>query len=249
MPSSPSWRMTAEPLASTATQPRLPHVHMHVGLPDARGCGRCRRRGRGCRAAARRSAMIPAPIPVATLTKTMCARSRQWQPVLAQRHRVDVALEQRGRAEALGQHVGDRVAVPARHDRRVGRPPATSTGPGTPTADRQHVVAAAPGLAPAARRTCARPSPARPPARRRCRSAPRARPARRPRGRRPPAGRGARRGRRPARRRRASLKASAAGRRPPLDGPASGCSTSRPADEQHAEPLHDRRAREARSRP
>ena len=43
-----------QPVASTATQPRLPHVHMHVGLAGSRGCGRCRRRGRGCRAAARR---------------------------------------------------------------------------------------------------------------------------------------------------------------------------------------------------
>ena len=77
------------------------------------------------------------------------------RPVLAERHRVDVALEQRGRAEALGQRVGDRVAVPARHQRRVGRPPGDLDRSGHADRGGQDVGVAVPGLARAARRTCA----------------------------------------------------------------------------------------------
>ena len=53
--------------------------------------------------------------------------------LLAQRHHVDVVVEQHRAAELARQGVADRVAVPPRHDRRRHRTPAwKSTGPGTP---------------------------------------------------------------------------------------------------------------------
>ena len=124
--------------------------------------------------------------------------------VLAERHGVDVALQQRRRTEARGQPVGHRVVVPAGHDRRVDRAPggdldrardadrdAQHVGPRVPRLGQQLVE----GALDPVRGSC--------PARRRSAAAPRARPAPRRRDRRPPAARGARRGRRPAPRPRA----------------------------------------------
>ena len=67
-------------------------------------------------------------------------------PVLAQRHDVHVVVDQDGHAVALAQHVGDRVAVPARHDRRADRPAGLEVDrAGQPDPERQHVPAPAAG--------------------------------------------------------------------------------------------------------
>ena len=72
MPASPSWRITAVAVASTATQPRLPHVHMTSDCRIARMWPMSPARPWLPRSSSP-SAMMPAPIPVATFTNTMWA--------------------------------------------------------------------------------------------------------------------------------------------------------------------------------
>ena len=201
IPASCSWRTIAEPLASTATQPRLPHVHSSSDSPV--GADVADVAGAAVVAAHQLAAGDdPGADPGRDLHEHEVRDLRPVVAVLPERHRVDVALDQRGRAEALGQPLRDRVVVPARHDRGLAGAVPSSTGPGTPIA----VASTSSGARrppPATRRTSARPSRAPRPGRRRSASARCPRPARRPRGRRSRAARARRRGRRRARRRRA----------------------------------------------
>ncbi len=67
--------------------------------------------------------MIPAPMPVPILTTT----TSSWPAATPDRHSpsaedVDVVVDPDRRPVALGEPLADRVAVPARHDRRRDRP-------------------------------------------------------------------------------------------------------------------------------
>ena len=67
--------------------------------------------------------MIPAPMPVPILTTTtfVVARGDARSP-LPERQDVDVVVDPDRRPIAAGEPLADRVAVPARHDRRRDRP-------------------------------------------------------------------------------------------------------------------------------
>jgi hypothetical protein len=76
IPASCSWRTTADPEASAPTQPRLPQVQMTSDGVIARMCPMSPARPWLPRSS-RPCEMRPAPIPVATFTKTMCGTSCQ----------------------------------------------------------------------------------------------------------------------------------------------------------------------------
>ena len=91
--------------------------------------------------------MIPGADPGRDLHEDHVREVGPVAAVLAERHRVDVALQQRRGAEALGQPVGDRIAVPAGHDRRVDRAPRGDLDrPGTPIAAPSTSARRVPGL-------------------------------------------------------------------------------------------------------
>ena len=148
MPSSLSSRATAAPEATASRQPTLPQRHtastswgtwMWPRSPAAPW-------------APRRSApslMIPQPIPVATLTNIRWSTSREAQEALAERHHVDVVVDDDvDAAQRLAHEAGDVEAVPAGHDRRVRRPAGGELDrPGQPDADADDVAEAATGAA------------------------------------------------------------------------------------------------------
>ena len=74
------------------------------------------------------------------------------RPVLAERHDVDVVVDQHRRVVAAREPVRDREAVPARHDRRLDRLAAVkATGAGHADADPADVLARCGRARPAAR--------------------------------------------------------------------------------------------------
>ena len=78
----------------------------------------------------RPSAMIPAPMPVPTLTTTTLSwPGGDARSPLAEGQDVDVVVDPDRRAVAVGEAVADRVAVPAGHDRRRDRPAGRGTRP------------------------------------------------------------------------------------------------------------------------
>ena len=86
-----------------------------------RRCARCRRRCPARRGRRGPSTMTPQPMPVPTFT-TSTSWAEPATPDLAQRHHVHVVVDV-DRAVVAAERAGDRVVVPARHDRRVRRPP------------------------------------------------------------------------------------------------------------------------------
>ncbi len=65
---------------------------------------------------------IPQPIPVPTLMKSRWSTLAPVRPVLPEGHDVDVVVHEHRHPVAVGEALGDRIAVPAGHDRRVARP-------------------------------------------------------------------------------------------------------------------------------
>ena len=121
----------------------------------------------------------PAADPGADLDEEQVVDLAPVGPVLAQRHDVDVVVDQHRDAVAVGEALGDRVAVPAGHDRRVARAPGRVLDrPGDADADPAH-VAVARGRPRAAGRGSAR-RPSRAPPRDRARSRSRRSPRRAP---------------------------------------------------------------------
>ena len=86
--------------------------------------------------------MTPAPMPVATLTNIRCSIAGHAGGALAERHDVDVVVDEHRRIEVLTHPARDVEAIPTRHDRRVDRadPVEYSTGPGHADADRGDVA-------------------------------------------------------------------------------------------------------------
>ena len=160
---------TAAPLATASRQPTLPHrqtastswgTWMWPRSPAAPW-------------APRRSApslMIPLPMPVATLTNSRWSTSREGDGVLAERHHVDVVVDDDDAVAAVADEAGDVEPVPARHDRRVGRPPGgVLDRAGQPDADGGELVrAAARRAATSAAAVLDDPATARPRGRGRC---------------------------------------------------------------------------------
>src|SRR5690606_14893316 len=73
----------------------------------------------------------------ADLDEEQVLRGGAAVPELAQRQGVDVVVDQDVEVVAVGEVAGDGVLVPARHDRRVDRPPGGELdGPGHADADR-----------------------------------------------------------------------------------------------------------------
>ena len=189
--------------------------------------------------------MMPGADPGGDLDEDHVREVRPVAAMLAERHRVDVALQQRRRAEARGQPVGDRVAVPAGHDRRVDRAPGGDLDrPRDADRRAEHVGPRVPGLGQQLVEGALDPARAPRPARRRSAAAPRARPAPR-RARSQTASRPCRAPRSaasttPTR----SLKVSAAGPAPAARRAGLGLLDQQRRGEQDADALHDRRARE-----
>ena len=112
----------ARPLATASRQPVLPHSHRTSGACGARTWPRSPAEPTAPRCS-RRPLMRPAPMPVATLTKTKWSTPGYAARVLAEGHQVDVVVDVDRGAEALLDPRGDGEAVPARHDRRLDRHP------------------------------------------------------------------------------------------------------------------------------
>ncbi len=89
--------------------------------------------------------MTPQPMPVPDLDDQHVLH-RSADAHLAQRHHVHVVVDEH-RAVVAAERAGDRVVVPARHDRRVRRAPGRELhGPGHADAHRPHVGRRQPGL-------------------------------------------------------------------------------------------------------
>ena len=111
---------------------------------------------------------MPQPMPVPILTKRKSRRGPGDAGVLlAQRQHVDVVVEHDRAAELAGHGVADRVAVPARHDRRRDRHArgGSRPGPGTPIPAPIGPVDAQPRPAPCAPARARRRAPASGPCR------------------------------------------------------------------------------------